>query len=488
MSKQKLPSLLAISTGRQDANLSEFVPYVLRDICDRGDLTTEYTWGPVPERPEILHFLGGATPYTRIMQKVGVKEDGKTLLNERGEKVTEKSVKGYVWIDADPLAVLLNKYVNASCHTLDNTYNTRAGNINYIYCPYAASVFAGKNDPSDQKQSVQPATSPITRRELYMDAAGMRVRAHIRKHQAVANAFFMRAVNNDPYLVISRCYDSCAEVPWQKTITHLFLMERCRELGIGLVYGCDSNKPWEGDITDKAVRALKEPLYTPEYEFGGGQPFAVTYYSDAGVGFAATSNGKIAATIRNGYVLLEPTRKGSEDDYAPKRTAGLRYQVIETMDAPLYVCALTGRAIGQTEMERTPDGTCYSTRAMTGVRQAISLCMDLCPDPDLFVNAYELMVAKWGDVRALHPYADCVYELAGVPLTDVNLSSYLRTAEEVATHFEAVRQRQREGLAKDSQQRGRTIVAASVARVSSAVRRKSALAVAAAEVGAEAGR
>ena len=190
---------------------------LVRDVCDIE--VPEWAFTDPPERPAVLDQFKPL----RIIKK--------------GQTGKVKSTRGFVWVDHDPSAVLLNKYVNRSCHTLDNTeYSYRGGNVNYAYCPYMASVFAGALSPLTTAPVI--AESPCTDDTITLDTRdGGDREMRLRPHQASANVWLVRDEKGRPFLLLTRLYDSCQENnPWAHSLVRYF-EARCRRLGLGLALG-----------------------------------------------------------------------------------------------------------------------------------------------------------------------------------------------------------------------------------------------------------
>ena len=129
-----------------------------------------------------------------------------------------KNRTGYIWVDTDPLALLLNRCVVRSCQSLTSGKQERAGNFNYVYCPFMAALFAGSADPASDG-AVIPAP----------DIPGL----SIRSHQASANVFLTYDEAGRPFLLVTRLWDSCAEHPWTAWALS-YLEQECACLGLGL--------------------------------------------------------------------------------------------------------------------------------------------------------------------------------------------------------------------------------------------------------------
>lgn len=161
-------------------------------------------------------------------------------VRKKGQKGKDKSTRGYVWAETDPLQCLMNRWLTYSCHTLytdvcDGDY--RLGNLNWVYCPYYVSLFAGPRDP---RTSWVKAVGK-GRGDSYFPWPAGPEELKMRPYQAGGNAFLMLNEDDRPYLyLVSRnghngnsLYESCPEFPWDATVLR-YAQTLCKRMGIGL--------------------------------------------------------------------------------------------------------------------------------------------------------------------------------------------------------------------------------------------------------------
>ena len=186
--------------GKSAYSQTELLTKLFTDVCRYSGYQPHAGFPEPPVRAPIFDNL-------RPLRVIKKRQEGKP-----------KSLRGYVWVDVDPLAILLNKSVIRSCHSLDSVnHSYRAGNFNHVYNPFCATLFAGALSP----HTLIPARGACSGSEYYNDDGTVGDRRFIyndealqcRSHQAVANVFFMRDRQGLPYLVLGRLYDSCPEKP-----------------------------------------------------------------------------------------------------------------------------------------------------------------------------------------------------------------------------------------------------------------------------------
>lgn len=140
----------------------------------------------------------------------------------------DKSTKGYIWSNTDPLATLYNRFVIKSCHTLEaGSYG--GGNFNHALNPYMGTLYAGNKNPLDYS-SVIPAARPKDDRLLKNTDGSPHTMI---SHQAACNFYFMRDNDGRAYLHLVRIYDSSYENPWGHSLLR-YVSDACDELGCGL--------------------------------------------------------------------------------------------------------------------------------------------------------------------------------------------------------------------------------------------------------------
>lgn len=353
-----LPALLADFGGDGTGNtLAGFMSHILRAYCKREDLSL-YDWIPVPARPEWMRNFGGKTAWSRVMKKDGLtrKKSGKAMefYRPNGNKVKERSLRGYVWIDTDPTQILLNKYCVGSCQTLDNVaHHYQAGNLMHVYNPYVATVFAAPTHPMDDP--MVDAISPKTKIPFIL----RRQTVKIRPHQAILNVFFMRDNKGRPFLVASRVYDSCqAEVPWGLTMLR-YLRTRCKRLGIGLAVAAPEE--WKQECASSVGYAFD--LRTPPFSFGNSLPMMVKHYDDHGLVYKLTvDTNQFVVQKDRVSVLVEPTATGAEAEaFGPAAATGRLRDAVN--DVPTWGCALTGVSLNRDELIEGVGGRVFSAQA-----------------------------------------------------------------------------------------------------------------------------
>jgi hypothetical protein len=276
----------------QPTPLNRHLRYVLEQVCEYDGYSGCFP--TIPERPEVMQ----AFPVLKATKKGAVGRD--------------KSTKGYVWLDTDPVAILCNKYVIGSCHTLDNTqHEYRSGNLNWVYNPYMATLFAGRHCPTEQRNAVSPETD----RELYLGGDIV----SIREHQVTCNVLLVfDSLCGKPYLFLSSIYDSCYETPWQHTLLR-YMHSVCRRLGIGLATDkvCWSSIACS-DKNGRKTKGIREvyPIVdsgvdfsTPSFQLPGRTPFP--NYTDGTLGWRSDYSGNVAVSCE-GYIVLEPTKSAEE--------------------------------------------------------------------------------------------------------------------------------------------------------------------------------
>lgn len=236
-----LPRGASLTPLCDQLSFHDALSYIKERTCrDRN----EVDFPPIPNRLEICPLWGTA----RVRRVVKKDKSGRQLPGK------DKSVKGYIWVDIDPIAILANKYIVRSCHTLDNTeHEYRTGNINHLYNPFMACLFAGRSHPEeDVIVAESPCTGDSLEYPVLRNGKNEFVKAKIRAHQAVANIFFMRDKDQRPFLFLGRRYDSANEVPWAHSMFR-YMKAWSERLGVGLAVG----DTWGG-----------YPIVPPQYKAG----------------------------------------------------------------------------------------------------------------------------------------------------------------------------------------------------------------------------
>lgn len=176
-------------------------------------------------------------------------------MNKRGAK---KKKMGSVWVETDPSAILLNKLIIRSCHTINNIdHDLRGGNFNYLYIPQMVSLFAGTISPNDDK-SIIPAISKFGNEDIN-NRNGENYK--IRKHQAVCNLWLCRG----NVLYASKLYDSASqEDPWAQTMFD-YLKNTAKRLKLNLVMCQDWQRRIKAEnfYDDLSVRVSTEKFNLP---------------------------------------------------------------------------------------------------------------------------------------------------------------------------------------------------------------------------------
>lgn len=255
---------------------SELLRKLFTDVCLYGGYQPHCGWPEPPQRAPIFDHL-------RPLRVIKKRQLGKP-----------KSVRGYVWVDVDPIAILLNKTVIRSCHSIDNVnHSYRAGNFNHVYNPFCATLFAGAVSP----HTLITARGASSGNAYYNDDGTVGDRKFIyngealqcRSHQAVANVFFMRNSQGLPYLVLGRLYDSCPEKPWAATVLR-YMKVRAMRLGVGLAVGStwanyndhidkDGNIVSISIINNHQSMSFSSPLYDLPFRYENRR-FVLTKYFD----------------------------------------------------------------------------------------------------------------------------------------------------------------------------------------------------------------
>ena len=336
--------------------LSKAIPHLLTDVS-QCEQSTFRNWPLLPDASNIWDQF----PVRRVIKK--------------GQVGKDKSIRGYVWIDGNRSAVLLNKFRIQSCHTIDNTeYEYRTGNYNHIYNPYCASIFAYKDNPND---NVIPAQSPVTG-NYYRVRAGGAVSAwcgdesdapddclRIYRHSATANVF-LALHRGRPYLILAKKYDSCAENPWQWSFVR-YLRAHCRRLGYG--FGLGSGSATEINMGGGKRAQLPnngmEMFYTPEYTCPLENVFK-TFHDDG----LCYSVGDKSWSMSIDATIIDRARNASFDasEWAVD-TSGMKVIYNDTcITDSSYVCMSCGCSIDGDDVYPSPNGgeaycqDCYSDR------------------------------------------------------------------------------------------------------------------------------
>lgn len=262
-------------------NLYTECEHILSSVCN---VDVDFSFTPIPDR---------ATAFNLFNPCKMVKRD---------QEGREKSTRGYVWLDTDSVAILFNKFRIRSCHTLDNTeHNYYTGNFTHLYNPYMACLFAGKD-----YRSTRDAKSPVTGNTArYSDGTTV----EHREHNAVANVYLMRDIDNKPYLFLSRLYQSTAENPWDASILR-YVYNRCKRFGLGLALG-DTWQTWQvsSDTKEYISNAYPEYRYksfrTPTYTLPSkDKDFEA--YGDDDIDYKESKKQHWLEV--SGYAILEPTK------------------------------------------------------------------------------------------------------------------------------------------------------------------------------------
>ena len=294
----------------EDMKLHEYFPAIYKTICvreqDRESITSstnstrctcsmcsrnkieikieipipyDFKWPEIPERSAVFS-LADVTKVTKKFQT------GK-----------DKSINGFIWVDTDPLQILLNKFIIRSCHTLDNTDNEmRGGNFAHVYNPYMACVFAGRYHPDEATINTKSPISSryyqfnYTTKEIHYDTIPMdehdfRKNIQMRSYGAVANIFIVFDSLGNPYIFLGRIYDSCAENPWAYSI-FTYVRDFAESTGFGFILGdsmgCVINSSREVSIYKrvKVVAPTVESTYYYSARFNQYRDTILEYYGD----------------------------------------------------------------------------------------------------------------------------------------------------------------------------------------------------------------
>lgn len=206
------------------------LPYILRNTCRERWFNTDLP--PVPDKHEVFHAF-------QPMQVTN------TMYNK----------PRWAWMDCDPVAILLNKYVVSSCQTLDCSVGYNTGNMNYVYCPFMASVFVGKQNPATAKPVL--SESPKTGESCVTSEGEI---LHHRPHIAVANVFLLVS-NGKPFMVLQRLYDSSNE----SQVMREYFKQECQRIGIGCGFTSSWGHSYSHDSTYHANGY--SPTFSISYAF-----------------------------------------------------------------------------------------------------------------------------------------------------------------------------------------------------------------------------
>lgn len=231
-----------------DDNFHRLIPEIMETVGNWE--TTLGEWPPIPDRHPILSGLE-----SQLVKKP--QQEGK-----------DSKTSGYVWGEIDPQALLFNRMIARSCHTLNNFQTDyRVGNYQHIYNPWFFGIFAGAVDPRSD-ESIVSAKSCIKEnhdKTIYIQAGGKRL--SMRKHQAATNAYITRCKDGKAYIYLVRNYDTCPEFPWSQAIID-YTAAFCEKTGLGLVLShawenypisqCRISTQW-GELK---LISLETPLFT----------------------------------------------------------------------------------------------------------------------------------------------------------------------------------------------------------------------------------
>lgn len=253
-------------------NLGDCLPYITEHTIEPED-SISFAWTVLPRKPKRFGQFGSM----RV-----IKKDADCKI---------RSKQGYVWLDADSQAGLLNRYIVVSCHTLDGGYEYRTGNLNYAYCPFYSAIFAGREHPSETKIAISPKTD----NEVYPSNDGTPLQ--IRKHQATVNCFLMNGPDGTYLYLNGGYYDSCNDYPWKHSILR-YCRILCRRIGIGLAV--------DGQWTNHKGEAIH--ISTPWFSLPFGR--LLNGYCDGGLSWEW--NGYRVRYTASAYEVVPPALRDEE--------------------------------------------------------------------------------------------------------------------------------------------------------------------------------
>jgi hypothetical protein len=332
---------------------------ILENVCQFGEY--DFSLPPIPARPEIYKEFG----IVRVKKPHQVGKD--------------KSIRGFIWVDVDPVAILLNKYIIRSCHTLNcMEHNLRAGNFNWIYCPWMANVFAGPIHPIEAEPIIAKSRITIEPQTVEIDGKLLR----IRDHQAVANLFLVRDKNQNPYLFLGRLYDSAErEFPWAKSILK-YLSIRCERVGLGLAVGekwdeYRVNRERREEVSGERIMLFTPPFDLPFRLAPDMPPQPLNFYGDDSLHMGRTtekSEGFAFSISVKGKVVVQPNKEtlGDRSTY-PSVVARKSEPVNTIMPGRRKTCCICGINVGR-------GATPHETAGGPGSRGSVVFCCDPCAE------------------------------------------------------------------------------------------------------------
>jgi hypothetical protein len=213
----------------------------------------------------------------------------------------EKSTKGFVWVETDPFALLVNKSTMLvdSCHCLTSGYQYRGGNLLHVYNPYMAGLYCHRFNPSEV--SLIPAVTRDEGRAI-TNPDGQTVMT--REFQSTRNLFLVLTEENEWTIYMGIPYDTCSEYPWTET-EERYLSETCEQWGIGLAkqtYGSSNlispnfSLPWHRTVPD-------------HYQDG------VSYKGDRNDNYGCAVSGEFILYPGNQSRLPKPPQRFGSGDY-----------------------------------------------------------------------------------------------------------------------------------------------------------------------------
>ncbi len=218
-----------------------------------------------------------------------------TRVTKKGQTGKDKSTRGYIWVDTDPVAILFNKSTIRSCHSVDPVGSYSGGNITHLYCPYMASVFAHRESPLQSEPL--PVCYEDGEKPIWLILDGEKIPFMKRPHSVVANVFLMSDEKGSPYLFLGRIYDSCNEHPWGDTIRRYFKV-RCSRLGIGFAIGHTQAyaAPDRRSVT----------LRSQHFDGAFASMEVIPYYGDDSLLYRAGGNAEKLQAEVQAYKVVEP--------------------------------------------------------------------------------------------------------------------------------------------------------------------------------------
>lgn len=269
--------------------LLELMEWLIRNLCHM----TPHAWW-VDRMPPVWGWL--ASLPTRKVTKSEAHVDP-----AHAGKV--KTTQGYVWVETDRERQFANKLGSSvSCHKLTGGSAWRAGNANYVACPFFAMIAAGRNHPTTEDGygsifdpevgDYRPLRTPPT--------------------NALANLFLMVGRTPEgamaPYLFMSRLYDSQnVDYPWDRAMI-AYLVDHCRDSGVGLAISPNGDS-CRGEIAEGATThdrgKVTNRLRTPRFDAPG--EYAYEWYADAGLSLRRASGPAGGWFYQvGGVILIDP--------------------------------------------------------------------------------------------------------------------------------------------------------------------------------------